>query len=115
MLSLGHDSQEPEIWANITEHDQVIFQDNDFEVFVDPASSSHYYKELEINALASTWALYVCVRERQRERERERERENEFAYVCVYVRVRGCVSSHYMVATISRLLKITGLFCKRAL
>jgi len=58
---VGDNPQDPEIWANVTEHDQVIFQDNDFEVFVDPASSSHYYKELEINALASTWALYVCV------------------------------------------------------
>lgn len=49
--------EEPEIWANITQHDQVIFHDNDFEVFVDPASSTHYYKELEINAHAATWAL----------------------------------------------------------
>ena len=49
--------QEPQIWANITEDNQVIFKDNDFEIFVDPASSSHYYKELEINANAATWAL----------------------------------------------------------
>jgi len=49
--------EEPQIWANITQHDQVIFHDNDFEVFVDAASSTHYYKELEINARGATWAL----------------------------------------------------------
>ena len=49
--------EEPQIWANITQHDQIIFHDNDFEVFVDAASSTHYYKELEINAHGATWAL----------------------------------------------------------
>lgn len=49
--------EESQIWANITQHDKIIFHDNDFEVFVDAASSSHYYKELEINAHSATWAL----------------------------------------------------------
>jgi len=46
-----------------------------------------------------------CERERERERERVRERE----------RARERVRERYGVATISRLLKIIGLFCKRAL
>ena len=49
--------EEPQIWANITQHNEVIFQDNDFEVFVDAASSASFYKELEINARGATWAL----------------------------------------------------------
>lgn len=33
------------------------FHDNDFEVFVDPAGTTHYYKESEYNALNQTWDL----------------------------------------------------------
>ena len=62
-------------------------------------------------------------REKERERacERERERERESVCVCVRVCVYVCVraqsdkSARYGVATMSRLLKIIGLFCKRAL
>jgi len=44
-------------------------------------------------------------RKRQTKREKERERESK----CILV------SSQYRVATISRLLKMIGLLCKRAL
>lgn len=56
-LYVGAWLQEDEIWANLTEHDSVIFHDNDFEVFVDPGASTHYYKEFEVNARAATWDL----------------------------------------------------------
>mmetsp|Transcript_33899 Transcript_33899/g.66132 ORF Transcript_33899/g.66132 Transcript_33899/m.66132 type:complete len:401 (-) Transcript_33899:300-1502(-) len=49
--------QEPQVWANITKGPDVIFHDNDFEVFVDPAGSNRYYKEFEVNANAAQWAL----------------------------------------------------------
>eukprot|EP00927_Polykrikos_kofoidii_P073506 TRINITY_DN69536_c0_g1_i1.p1 TRINITY_DN69536_c0_g1~~TRINITY_DN69536_c0_g1_i1.p1 ORF type:complete len:407 (+),score=83.29 TRINITY_DN69536_c0_g1_i1:69-1289(+) len=49
--------EEDEIWANVTKRNDVIFHDNDFEVFLDPAGSTHYYKEFEVNALANTWQL----------------------------------------------------------
>ncbi len=69
-LYFGGYVQEPQIWANMTEHgtclqlrklntctlislcdlctdaDSVVFQDNDFEVFVDPDGSTHHYKVL---------------------------------------------------------------------
>ncbi|MGC4043860.1 MAG: carbohydrate-binding family 9-like protein [Armatimonas sp.] len=48
---------EPHVWATLTEHDSVIFQDNDFEVFIDPDSDNHDYGELELNALNTTWDL----------------------------------------------------------
>jgi hypothetical protein len=51
--------EEPHVWATLTEHDSVIFQDNDFEVFVDPDGDSHLYAELEINALNTTWDLLL--------------------------------------------------------
>ena len=33
---------------------QVIFHDNDFEIFVDADGSNHNYKEFEMNALNQT-------------------------------------------------------------
>ena len=37
----------------------MIFQDNDFEVFLDPDGDNHGYGELEINALNTTWDLFL--------------------------------------------------------
>jgi hypothetical protein len=56
-LYIGGYVQETQIWANITEHDQVIFNDNDFEVFIDPGMTTHYYKEYEMNAHNANWDL----------------------------------------------------------
>lgn len=50
---------EPHVWGTLTEHDAVIFQDNDFEVFVDPDGDNHQYFEFEINALNTGWDLYL--------------------------------------------------------
>lgn len=48
-----------EIWSHVTEHDDVIFRDNDFEIFIDPDSDSHCYCEFEMNALNTTWDLLL--------------------------------------------------------
>lgn len=48
-----------EIWATLTERDSVIYQDNDFEVFMDPNSSTHTYMEFEMNALNTQWDLLL--------------------------------------------------------
>ncbi len=56
---LAADLQEPDLWATLTERDAVIFQDNDFEVFIDPDGDTHAYYELEINALATVWDLML--------------------------------------------------------
>jgi hypothetical protein len=42
-----------------TEHDSVIFYDNDFEVFIDPDGDTAYYKEYEMNARNVTWELML--------------------------------------------------------
>ncbi len=49
--------EEPHVWATLTQHDTVIFNDNDFEVFIDPDGDSHEYYEFEINALNTGWDL----------------------------------------------------------
>ena len=51
--------EEPHVWATLTQHDAVIFQDNDFEVFIDPDGDSHEYYEFEINALNTGWDLLL--------------------------------------------------------
>lgn len=49
--------EEPHVWATLTKHDSVIFQDNDFEIFIDPDGDNHDYYEIEINALNTVWDL----------------------------------------------------------
>lgn len=51
--------EEPHVWANITKKDAVIFYNNDFEVFIDPDGDTHNYYELEMNALNTTWDLFI--------------------------------------------------------
>ena len=48
-----------EIWATITERDTIIFNDNDFEIFIDPDSDTHHYYEFEMNALGTVWDLLL--------------------------------------------------------
>jgi hypothetical protein len=43
--------ESPHVWATLTNHDTVIFQDPDFEVFIDPDGDTHNYYEFEINPL----------------------------------------------------------------
>ncbi|MBY0503652.1 MAG: carbohydrate-binding family 9-like protein [Bryobacteraceae bacterium] len=50
---------EPHVWGTLTQHDAVIFHDNDFELFVDPNGDSHEYFEFEINALNTGWDLFL--------------------------------------------------------
>ena len=50
---------EPDVEAKLTEHDSVIFHDNDFEVFLKPLPSSLSYYEFEMNALNTGWDLFL--------------------------------------------------------
>ncbi len=54
---IAAEMEEPHVWATLTEHDSVIFQDPDFEVFIDPDGDNHNYYEIEINALSTVWDL----------------------------------------------------------
>jgi hypothetical protein len=46
--------------TSFTKRNEPIFQqDSDFEVFLDPAASCHFYKELELNAWNTVWNLYL--------------------------------------------------------
>jgi hypothetical protein len=56
---IAAEMEEPHVWATITKHDEVIFHDNDFEVFLDPDGDNHEYYELEINANNAEWDLFL--------------------------------------------------------
>jgi len=56
---VGAELEEPHVWGTLKEHDAVIFQDNDFEVFIDPNGDNHEYYEFEINALNTGWDLLL--------------------------------------------------------
>jgi hypothetical protein len=56
-LYVGAELEEPHVWGTITEKNAVMFEDNDFEVFIDPDGDGLDYYEFEINALGSIWEL----------------------------------------------------------
>lgn len=58
-LYVAAEMEEPHLWATLTEHDAVIFHDNDFEVFLDPDGDNQNYTELELNAKNTTWDLLL--------------------------------------------------------
>jgi hypothetical protein len=58
-LYVAAELEEPHVWATFTEHDSVIFRDNDFEVFLNPSGDGLNYFEFEINALNTGWDLFL--------------------------------------------------------
>jgi len=58
-LYIAAELEEPDIRATLTEHDSVIFHDNDFEVFLNPSGDGKNYFEFEINALNTGWDLFL--------------------------------------------------------
>lgn len=51
--------EEPHVWATLTEHDQIVFYDNDFEVFIDPDGDQAEYYEIEVNPLNTIFDLFL--------------------------------------------------------
>lgn len=58
-LFIGAEIIEPHIWANLVERDQIIYRDNDFEIFIDPNGDNQLYYEIEINALNAVMDLMM--------------------------------------------------------
>ena len=51
--------EEPDLWGTLRQHDTVIYDDNDFEIFINPNNDTHNYFELEINALGTEMDLFL--------------------------------------------------------
>jgi hypothetical protein len=58
-LYIAAEIDEPDVKATLTRHDSVIFKDNDFEVFLKPLPLTPSYYEFEINALNTSWDLFL--------------------------------------------------------
>lgn len=51
--------QEPDLWGTLRQHDTIIYDDNDFEIFINPTNDTHNYFELEFNALNTEMDLFL--------------------------------------------------------
>jgi len=58
-LYVAAEVDEPDIWGNLKNRDDIIFYDNDFEIFIDPDGDTHDYSEYEMNALNTVWDLML--------------------------------------------------------
>lgn len=50
---------ETDLWATLKTHDEIVFHDNDFEVFIDPDGDTREYYEIEVNAIGTIFDLYL--------------------------------------------------------
>lgn len=51
--------KEPHLWATLLNHDDIIYRDHDFEVFIDPNNDENQYFEIEINTLGTVMDLLM--------------------------------------------------------
>ena len=58
-LYVAAEMEEPDLRASLTEHDSIIYRDNDFEVFLDPDGDGKNYFEIEINAFGTVFDLML--------------------------------------------------------
>ncbi len=58
-IYFGAELMEKEIWSYVKKRDDVIFRDNDFEIFIDPDSDTQCYTEFEMNARNTVWDLLL--------------------------------------------------------
>ncbi len=59
-LYIAAELLEPHVWANLKNYDDIVFYDNDFEVFIDPDNDTHRYYEFEVNALNTMFDLFMA-------------------------------------------------------
>jgi hypothetical protein len=58
-LFIAAELEEPDVWATLQQQDEIIYHDNDFEVFIDPDNNTHQYYEVEVNALNTILDLFL--------------------------------------------------------
>ena len=51
--------EETNIWAYLEKHDEVVYYDNDFEIFIDPDNDAKNYFEYEVNAKGTVFDLFL--------------------------------------------------------
>ncbi len=58
-LYIAAELEEKDIWGYLENHDEIIYRDNDFEVFIDPTGDGLNYFEIEINTLETVLDIYL--------------------------------------------------------
>ncbi len=58
-LYIGVSMEEPHLWATLRNHDDIVFRDNDIEIFIDPDGDAREYYEIEANAFGTIFDLYL--------------------------------------------------------
>jgi hypothetical protein len=58
-LYIAAQVHDPNVWAYLKQHDEIVFHDNDFEVFINPNNTTHQYFEIEYNALNTVFDLFL--------------------------------------------------------
>ena len=58
-LYIAAELVEPDIWATLVNRDAIVYNDLDFEVFLDPNNDGEQYVEIEINALGTVMDLLM--------------------------------------------------------
>ncbi len=58
-LYIAAELEDPHIWAYLNKHDNIVYRDNDFEVFIDPTNDGLNYFEIEINSLETILDLFM--------------------------------------------------------
>jgi len=58
-LYVAAELEEPHVWGTLRRHDEIVFHDNDFEIFIDPNGDAAEYYEIEINVLETVFDLYL--------------------------------------------------------
>lgn len=56
-LYLGAQLEEPHVWSTMAERNTLLFEENNFELFLDPDGDRQNYYEFEINPLGTIWEL----------------------------------------------------------
>src|SRR5882757_1422617 len=56
-LYVGGQLEEPHVWSTMTEMNTYLFEENNFELFLDPDGDGQNYYEIEINPLSTLWEL----------------------------------------------------------
>lgn len=50
---------DPHVWAYMKQRDDVVFHENDVEVFINPNNTTHLYYEIECNAINTIFDLFL--------------------------------------------------------
>lgn len=59
-LYVGAELEEPDLCAYVLGRDEIVYHDNDFEIFLDPDGDGRNYFEIEINAAGNCFDLFLA-------------------------------------------------------